>query len=181
MEIWKPIKGFEGIYEISSHGRIKRLARITINRGYPFRLQEKLKSLQIGVDGYVRCTLIKRLYSVHILVAQHFIPNPENKKEVNHIDRNRGNNHIDNLEWVSPRENVLHSMKIYAAKNNGRHWKSKLNADQVEYIRSTFRTQHTAKELAELFKIDLSMIYSILRNDKWKHTNEKGRIFKRSN
>lgn len=114
-EEWKSIEGFEGLYDVSSLGRV---------RSYP-RNGTKDKDIHIlhqGVtkSGYCRVALSKndrmKNYAVHRLVAQAFIPNPENKSEVNHIDGNPNNNTINNLEWNTRSENHLH--RVYALRHN---------------------------------------------------------------
>ena len=115
MEIWKDINGFEGIYQISNLGRLKSLARTAdfVNGAI---IQRKERILVAGVIGrernYLGVALSKnkkqKTYPVHRLVANAFIPNPENKPQVNHIDSNPSNNHVDNLEWVTERENQSH-------------------------------------------------------------------------
>lgn len=100
-EVWKYIKGYEGLYQVSSWGRVKR-----VNTG------RILKTI-IGKDGYIQINLCKHgiqtRYKVHRLVAQAFIPNPQNKPQVNHIDEDKENNHVENLEWVTNQENMLHN------------------------------------------------------------------------
>jgi hypothetical protein len=105
-EIWKDIEGYEGHYQISSFGRLKSfkkfkegfiLSNVNSKKGYfsvVLRYKDKIKSTRI-----------------HRLVAEHFIENSENKTYVNHKDLNKQNNHYLNLEWCTPRENVIHSIK----------------------------------------------------------------------
>lgn len=93
--------GYENLYEVSSCGRV----RISVN--------QKIRISIPNWAGYHRCGLTKNkkitIFSVHRLVALAFIPNPENYKEVNHIDHNRSNNNIDNLEWCSRSQNAQYS------------------------------------------------------------------------
>jgi hypothetical protein len=97
-EQYRPITGFDG-YEISNHGRVRNangkiLKGYTAGRGY--------KVVKLFKDG-----THKQLY-LHRLVATEFIPNPENKSQVNHLDCNPENNYIRNLEWATPLENCQH-------------------------------------------------------------------------
>ena len=117
-EIWKDIEGYEGIYQVSNLGRVRSLDRKVWNYTKKGRI---LKSHSNG-HGYQNVSLhnknkIEKHAYIHILVAKAFIPNPENKKEVNHKDFNKENNCADNLEWVTREENKKHYRKSqYANK-----------------------------------------------------------------
>ena len=104
-EIWKDIEGFEGLYQVSSFGRVKSLARI-LSDGR--RWKERILQQETN-HGYKRVVLaddnINKTYRVHRLVAQTFLPNPNNYTIINHKDENKSNNNIDNLEWCSPKYN----------------------------------------------------------------------------
>lgn len=113
-EIWKPIIEYEGLYEVSSFGRVKRLARKTWNNNHN---KDIIMSAKPDKKGYSRFKLTKingdiRLIQIHRLVCGAFHPNPENKPCVNHIDGNPKNNHYTNLEWVTYSENALHAFHI---------------------------------------------------------------------
>ena len=103
MERWKDIKGFEGIAQVSSYGRVRNIQR---NRHY---------TPQNNGVGYLKVGLWKdgKTYKayIHRLVADAFLPNPSNLSEVNHIDSNRANNRVENLEWVSSSGNTIHAMR----------------------------------------------------------------------
>ena len=108
-EIWTSIPGYEGRYEVSSFGRVKSLLR---KQKYP---NGYIRAETLDSDGYSIVSLVKKGYfttlKVHRLVAEMFIPNPENKPQVNHKNSVRKDNHVDNLEWCTVSENGLHSFR----------------------------------------------------------------------
>lgn len=110
-EVFKPIKGYEGLYEISNLGRVKSLPKIIGKR----TKHETILKSRISTQGYEMVTLCKESKSfnasVHRLVAEAFIPNPNNKATVNHVDGNKLNNDISNLEWSTQSENNFHAYK----------------------------------------------------------------------
>jgi len=114
MEIWQDIKGFEGLYKISTYGRVKSLGNG--NSTNTATKKQRIMKTGIASNGYVKIKLnkaSKRYYkTMHRLVAENFLINPNNKPEVNHIDGNKENNNIDNLEWCTPSENQIHAFKI---------------------------------------------------------------------
>ena len=123
-EIWKDIVGYEGLYQVSNVGRVKSLNRTTITSTGGKREWKEcvLKPLISNSKKYCHVSLYKnnrqKLMSIHRLVAIQFIPNPENKNEVNHIDGNISNNTIYNLEWRTRSENQLHAYAIGLQKPN---------------------------------------------------------------
>lgn len=135
-EEWKDIYGYEGLYKISNLGEIKSLERkVNYNNIRKITVHERIIK-QRSNGGYKEVSLSKnnkgKNLSVHRLVAIHFIPNPYNKKEVNHIDGNKSNNNIHNLEWVTPSKNVRHSYDMGLARNDGEnHPTNKLTESDV--------------------------------------------------
>lgn len=116
-EIWKPIEGYDGLYEISSYGNVKALQRTFISgRGLIQTYPEHLMNLEKTKCGYLRCSLCKdgkhKRFLVHRLVAKSFIENPNNYPEINHIDEDKTNNHLENLEWITSRNNVVYSQGV---------------------------------------------------------------------
>lgn len=101
VEIWKDVQGYEGLYQVSSFGRVKRILKTKPNR---------ILTPSCDKDGYKRLSLCKenkaRTFSVHRLVAVSFIPNPNNYPVINHKDENKGNNNADNLEWCTVQYNT---------------------------------------------------------------------------
>ena len=113
-EIWKDIEGFEGLYQISNLGRVKSLGRYKKHYSKLVYVPECIRKPGIDKDGYEILPLNKKgnkiTQKVHRLVAQAFIPNPDNKNEIDHIDCNKRNNKVTNLRWVTRKENVRHSI-----------------------------------------------------------------------
>lgn len=130
--------------------------------------------------GYLgHCTSLgsrkdRKLIKLHIAVGLMFIENPENKKEINHIDGNKQNNHVSNLEWVTRSENMQHAydtgLSIPLCGEN--KTSSKLTEEDVRYIRENYKARHKefgARALARKFKTVHSTIEKILNNKLWKH------------
>lgn len=107
-EIWKDIEGYEGIYQVSSFGRVRSLDRIVVMRnGRKRPTRGKMLKERPTYNGYVRVQLrADNDYYIHRLVASAFIPNPDNLPQVNHKDENKRNNRADNLEWCDNIYNI---------------------------------------------------------------------------
>lgn len=113
MEIFKDIEGYEGSYQVSNEGRVKSLK---------YRKEHILKPS--NSRGYLRVALCKNNkrndYSIHRLVASAFIDNPEGLNEVNHIDEDKTNNYVENLEWCSHAFNINHGTRTIRAAEKHR-------------------------------------------------------------
>ena len=116
-ENWKPVKGFEGIYEVSDLGRVRSIDRvITDSRGRVVPIKGRIMKQNAHYKGYLRLLLSngeekEHGFFVHRLVAEAFIPNPGNLPEVNHKDENKANNRADNLEWCTHLANSQHGSR----------------------------------------------------------------------
>jgi len=159
-EIWKDIKGFEGYYQISTFGRVKSLRNNIIMRQ---RLRNNYRAVKLSVHGEAKHE------NVHVLVAKEFIPNSENKTQVNHIDFDKENNYIENLEWNTAKENTQHAHKnnLITFNYGESVYSSKFSNEDVKYI-YTNPDNLTMPELALKFNVDRRLIFIIYKRNAWK-------------
>ena len=157
-EIFKDISGYEGLYIVSNLGRVVSLEK---NNAY----KEYLKSFELS-KGYPRLTLNKngkgKHFFIHRLVAKAFIPNPENKPQINHINGIKTDYSIDNLEWCTPKENIEHSIRTGLAGTNS-HRKHKTN--KSGYIGVHFHkhcNKWTARILVNSKRISLGYFIDVI-------------------
>ncbi len=179
MEIWKDIKGWEGFYQVSNFGNIKSLDRIVLvkrsNRKESINVKYKGKNFtpKPKKRGYYTISLtaesVSYYYSLHRLVAKAFIPNPENKPCINHIDCDKTNNHIDNLEWVTYSENSKHAFKNGLKNQYGENnSNSKLDAKTVEMIRKLYHKNGVSqKQISEIFNMSHGWVSKIVNYKIW--------------
>lgn len=177
MEIWKDVVGYEDSYEISNLGNCRSKDRkifMDCYGGYEREFKGQVLKTNKLRNGYLRFTLmdkgVTKRFSVHRLVALNFIPNPENKPQVNHIDGNKENNHVDNLEWCTSSENHKHAHRIglesqKGSKNNG----SKLTEEDVEKIKVMLLHEIHVPTIAKMFNVSRGTIYPIKKGKQWKH------------
>lgn len=192
MEIWKGITEFEGNYEVSNLGRVRSVERILIrsNGTTHTRVSKVLKPATDG-NGYLRCALSfnGKLYTrkVHRLVAQAFIENDVDGLVVNHLNFNRQDNRVENLEWCTALENANHSIKAgrfqmkaddalrlrsvnNTPKAGSLNGIAKLTEDKVvEILKKYTPTVYTRKMLAEEYGVMPATIKDIVNRRSWKH------------
>ncbi len=174
METWKPVTGYEALYEVSDLGRIRSMDRIcqhkngatstrrgrilkpALRAGYPF--------INLCLDG------IHRQVHVHRLVAEAFCPKEPGNEVVNHLDGDKTNNHAANLEWTTHQGNAAHAFA--SGLNRARHGEeshsSKLTADQVAAIRTSLINGETGVALAEKHGVHVMTISNIRNARSWR-------------
>lgn len=159
MEIWKDIEGYEGKYQISSLGIVKNILtnKIISPRNYGRNYQH----VWLCKNG------IKKSPAIHRLVAQAFIPNPENKPQVGHGDNNPSNNSLENLEWCTGKENMLHCKKEGRIRSGENHHKAKLTWEKVKQIREKSSKGATLLQLKTEYGVNEGTIWFIIKNKTW--------------
>ncbi len=140
-----------------------------------FNKVRKIK-LAITADGYLQISISNngkaKSILVHRLIAETFIPNPQKKIEVNHKNGIKNDNRVENLEWVTHKENIKHAYAIGLSIGNigKNHPLAKLNEKQVLEIRKLYFTKkYTLKVLGKMFNVSIPQISSIINNKSWKH------------
>jgi hypothetical protein len=171
METWRDIEGYEGSYQVSDLGRVRSLDRKSAN-GH--KLKGMARKLTVDKDGYhvvglTRDRVMKHL-KVHRLVAQAFIPNPDNKPEVNHINGFKTDNRASELEWCTTQGNTAHAIDsglhdpIGASNGN-----AKLTEDDVQHIRWLAAEGVKQSALAREWAVTQTNIRYIVSGRTWSH------------
>lgn len=172
VELWEPVVGFEGWYEVSSWGRIRSVARYRTNASQKRWFKSKLLKPSYGKDtGYYSVTLYKdfeepKKVRLHVLVCEAFHgPKPSPKHEVNHKDGVKPHCHCRNLEWATPKENNMHRASVLKAAAR------KLTHEQTKQIKKLLRNYRRGlyQELADRFGVSRQTIYSIKKERTWGH------------
>lgn len=133
-ELWKQLEGYKGLYEISSFGRVKSLKRsIPDGRTNAFRTRKEIILSEKQTGRYKKVILTKNgiriCYSIHYLVAKAFLGDRKNGFVVNHKDLNKQNNKVDNLEWVTSKENYSHAKELGVIKS---FWLGKNRSEETK-------------------------------------------------
>lgn len=166
-EVWLPVLGFENKYQVSNLGRVKSMC---CNK-------EMVRKITTTYHGYCCVTLhigndkYKNTW-VHRLVAEAFIPNPCKKLYVNHKNSIRNDNRVENLEWVTAKENVDHAVKAGSLKfeRGERHMNAKITDQDVREIRLKYKPyKYSRYKLGKEYSVSDGVIKAIIRGRTWKH------------
>lgn len=174
-EIWKPIPGYEGLYEVSSLGRIKSVSRYVKNNiaGHVWQPEKILKLRNARYKNVMICRDgVEAIIYIHRLVAEVFVPNPFNKPTVNHKDGDTHNNKSDNLEWATVFENQKHAVEtdLFKTQYGANPYSGKNISDVVAGIRGMYRSGEKQKRIASVFGVDQSTVSRIVNNHRWRES-----------
>jgi hypothetical protein len=166
---WKDIQGYEGLYQISSDGRVKSISPHTIQQFGKFIIRK----VHTEKSGYVLISLKKnnqsRRFRIHQLVANAFIPNPLKLPQVNHKDGNKQNNYVNNLEWSTARNNLQHAIdtglrKFYKGED---HHCAKLTQKDADKIRKLYNSGMRVIDISRIYKMSAAPISMIVHNKRF--------------
>ena len=170
MEEWKDVLGFDGNYQVSSFGNVRSLdkeVRTSIRHSKARKVRGRVLKPHVKSHGYYAVSLPKNgkwhATEVHRLVARAFLPNPDKKKTVNHKDGNKLNNHVENLEWASYKENHWHARDVGLLRNVGRHFRKAIKCvetgtvfnssmEAAEWIAGHENPRSSAKNISTIAK-----------------------------
>lgn len=177
-EIWKPVVGFEGLYEVSSAGRVATLTRRNrpLREGAPKSCRRLLKLNPTGGPHkeYRAVTLVdlasrRRRVSVHVLVLEAFVgPRPEDM-ECCHNNGIPSDNRLENLRWDTRSNNMADKLRHGTARIGGRHPMAVLTAQDVREIRRLVAAGKTSRQVAEVFGVTVGAIKDIRSRKNWRH------------
>lgn len=178
-EVWRPVFEFEGHYEVSDQGRVRSVDRVvpfsSNGRHFNRKVRGRILKLKKTTRGYVTVglKLSQQRQSwklVHRLVAEAFLVSSCDR-HVNHKDGDKTNNSLENLEWVTPKENMQHAVR------EGLHWAPRgeacvnavLTEEDIRKIRSMRASGAENRTLADRFGVHINTIYDITKKRRWKH------------
>lgn len=173
-ETWLDIKNYGGLYQVSNMGNIKSLSRCWKSGGHISSHLDMLLKLKKDYKGYLNVTLFKngkqKTFRVHRLVGEAFIPNPENKPQINHKYGVRNDNRVSELEWVTQSENTKHAYEIGLIPKGEQHSLAKLNVNLVLDIIKKYETgNYSQRDLNKEYGVSQSTINNILNKKIWKN------------
>lgn len=177
LEEWRDVVGYEGIYQVSSLGNIKSLARFAKNRHGVRPIRERILKPALSRGDYfcvgLKKDTVSKTYFVHRLVAEAFHQNPNNKPCVNHINAIRTDNRACNLEWCTYSENNQHSYNLGNGGIAEKHRLTILTNRDVEFILIMLDAKVKQKFIASMFNVHPQIIHSIKKGLTWNSVSGK--------
>lgn len=165
-EVWKGVPDYEGIYEVSSHARVRSLDRYVKNQHKSYFKHGVILKQRVREDGRLAVNLNKdsvcTTFLVHRLVAKVFVPNPDNKPQVDHIDTDFTNNHHTNLRWVTDLEHKGCSVQQGVTVRGQYHGNANLSNNEVIDIRRLFKEGYSQNKIADMYQSKQQTISAIV-------------------
>lgn len=173
-EQWRDVKGLKGFYQISDRAAVKSLPRkIVTSHGVIRRVFGCILRPYKSRNGYLTVKIgtsqrDKKHYFIHKMIAKAFIPNPNNKKHINHIDGNKLNNKISNLEWCTLKENIQHAFRtgLTVSAKGEAAGRAKLSNKQVLEI---LNSNLTSRQLGKIYSVSKTSVWAIKTGLSWNH------------
>lgn len=192
-EIWKDIKGYEGLYQISTNGRVKSLLKVT-KFGNRLKVNEEMiLKPALGKRGYYVVSLNhngkSKTFTIHRLIAEAFIPNPLNKKFIDHINTIKTDNRIENLRWVTSKENSNNILTLkHSSESTSKKWEDGCynNRNNIHYRKvqqfdkegNLIATYDSIIEASEITGVERSSISAVCLGTNPKRHTAGGYIWK---
>lgn len=192
-EIWKDIKGYEGLYQISNMGRVKSLLKVT-KFGNRLKVNEEMiLKPALGKRGYYVVSLNhngkSKTFTIHRLIAEAFIPNPQNKEFIDHINTIKTDNRIENLRWVTSKENSNNILTLqHSSESTSKKWKEGCynNRNNIHYRKvqqfdkegNLIATYDSIIEASEITGVERSSISAVCLGTNPKRHSAGGYIWK---
>lgn len=170
-EVWRDIKDYEGLYQVSNTGRVRSVNRTVETQAGARTYKSRILKKFIGTDGYYHVTLSRvgtlQTIKISVLMARAFIPNPENKLIVSHINDVKLDDRLDNLEWATRLENGKRAVENERSCKGNKNAMSVLTESDIPVIRRRIKNKEKIQKIAKDYDVAINTIYNIKYNMRW--------------